>query len=154
MENRPVDPGSIKGSHRPISFIRIKHRIRANDIFCKTEYFGINNGINNHIVGLVHKNHSLLYERVWCTTRLAKLSFNHSNGRTHSCVTAVIPPHCNRLVILEVDGNAQHATATTRPDMRPSVLWLYRPASLPIAQGGAETLWTATSYWRTINNRI
>ena len=24
MENRPVDPGSIQGSHRPISFIRIK----------------------------------------------------------------------------------------------------------------------------------
>ena len=38
MENRPVDPGSIKGSHRPISFIRIKHRTRANDILCKTEY--------------------------------------------------------------------------------------------------------------------
>ena len=32
MENRPVDPGSIQGSHRPISFIRIKHRTRANDI--------------------------------------------------------------------------------------------------------------------------
>ena len=38
MENRPVDPGSIQGSHRPISFIRIKHRIRADDILCKTEY--------------------------------------------------------------------------------------------------------------------
>ena len=25
MENRPVDPGSIQGSHRPISFIRMKH---------------------------------------------------------------------------------------------------------------------------------
>ena len=32
MENRPVDPGSIQGSHRPISFIRIKRRTRANDI--------------------------------------------------------------------------------------------------------------------------
>ena len=31
MENRPVDPGSIQGSHRPMSFIRIKHRTRAND---------------------------------------------------------------------------------------------------------------------------
>ena len=30
-ENRPVDPGSIQGSHRPISFIRIIHRTRAND---------------------------------------------------------------------------------------------------------------------------
>ena len=25
MENRPVDPGSIQGSHRPISFMRIKY---------------------------------------------------------------------------------------------------------------------------------
>ena len=33
MENRPVDPGSIQGSHRPISFIRIKDRTRANDNF-------------------------------------------------------------------------------------------------------------------------
>ena len=38
MENRPVDPGSIQGSHRPISFIRLKHRTRANDILCKTEF--------------------------------------------------------------------------------------------------------------------
>ena len=38
MENRPVDPGSIQGSHRPISLIRIKHRTRADDILCKTEY--------------------------------------------------------------------------------------------------------------------
>ena len=38
MENRPVDPGSIQGSHRLISFIRIKHRTRADDILCKTEY--------------------------------------------------------------------------------------------------------------------
>ena len=36
MENRPVDPGSIQGSHRPISFIyRVKHRTRANDDLCK-----------------------------------------------------------------------------------------------------------------------
>ena len=27
---------------------------------------------------------NILYERVWCTTQLAKLSFNHSHGRTHS----------------------------------------------------------------------
>ena len=37
-DNRPVDPGSIQGSHRPISFIRIKHRTRADDILCKPEY--------------------------------------------------------------------------------------------------------------------
>ena len=35
MKNRPVDPGSIQGSHRPISLIRIKHRTRANDNSCK-----------------------------------------------------------------------------------------------------------------------
>ena len=33
-----------------ISFIRIKHRPRANDFFVKLS-------INNHIVGLVHKKH-------------------------------------------------------------------------------------------------
>ena len=38
VENRPVDPGSIRRSHRPISFIKIKHRTRADDISCKTEY--------------------------------------------------------------------------------------------------------------------
>ena len=59
MENRPVDPGSIQGSHRPISFIRIKHRTGANDNLCKC----------------------LMYQG---TTQLAKLSFNHSHGRTHS----------------------------------------------------------------------
>ena len=32
MENRPVDAGSIQGSHRPISFMRIKYRTRANDL--------------------------------------------------------------------------------------------------------------------------
>ena len=32
MENRPVDPGSIQGSHRPISFMRIKYRTHANDL--------------------------------------------------------------------------------------------------------------------------
>ena len=37
MENRPVDPGSIQRSHRPISFV-IKYRARADDILCKTEY--------------------------------------------------------------------------------------------------------------------
>ena len=31
----PVDPASIQGSHRSISFIRIKHRTRANDNLCK-----------------------------------------------------------------------------------------------------------------------
>ena len=50
MENRPVAPGSIQASHRPISFIRIKHRTRANVFFVKLS-------INNHIVGLVHESH-------------------------------------------------------------------------------------------------
>ena len=55
MENRPVDPGSIQGSHRPISFIRIKHRTRANDFFVKLSI----TPSNNHIVGLVHKRHNI-----------------------------------------------------------------------------------------------
>ena len=38
----------IQGSHRPISFVRMKHGTRADDILCKLS-------INNHIVGLVHK---------------------------------------------------------------------------------------------------
>ena len=38
MENRPVDLGSIQGSLRPITFIRMKNRTRANYILCKTEY--------------------------------------------------------------------------------------------------------------------
>ena len=32
MENRRVDPGSIQGSDRPISFMRRKYRTRANDL--------------------------------------------------------------------------------------------------------------------------
>ena len=32
MKNRRVDPGSIQGSHRPISFMGIKYRTRANDL--------------------------------------------------------------------------------------------------------------------------
>ena len=38
MESRPVDLGSIQGSHRPIFFIKIKHRTRADDTLCKPEY--------------------------------------------------------------------------------------------------------------------
>ena len=37
VQNRPVDPRGIQGSHRPISFIRIKHRT-ARTILCETEY--------------------------------------------------------------------------------------------------------------------
>ena len=88
MENRPVDPGSIQGSHRPISFIRNKHTTRVSIL-------QVLRSINNHIVRLVHKKpyfevlemkyrRNTSNEHVWCTTPLAKLSLNHSNGRTHS----------------------------------------------------------------------
>ena len=40
VENRPVDPDSIQGSHRPISFM-IKHGTRADDILCKTECYSV-----------------------------------------------------------------------------------------------------------------
>ena len=40
MENRPVDPGSIQGSHRPMSFIRIKNIKHARTIFlCNFMFF-------------------------------------------------------------------------------------------------------------------
>ena len=69
------DPGSIQGSHRPISFM-IKHRKQADDILRKTE--------NNHIVGLVHKNQNtrtcLMYHAA------CKVEFNHSN-RSYSQLT-------------------------------------------------------------------
>ena len=32
IENRPVDPGRIQGSHRPTSFMRTKYTTRANDL--------------------------------------------------------------------------------------------------------------------------
>ena len=47
MENRPVHPGSIQESHRPLSFIRIKHKTRANDILCKTEVLIIIRDVDN-----------------------------------------------------------------------------------------------------------
>ena len=53
----------------------------ARTIFC------VKLSINNHIVGLVHKNHTRYNANapyVRRTTQLAKLSFNHSNGCTHS----------------------------------------------------------------------
>ena len=53
MDNRPVDPGSIQVSHRPISFMRIKYRTRANDPSVKIAKLSI----NNHIVGLLHKHY-------------------------------------------------------------------------------------------------
>ena len=54
-----------------------KIRTRRSALYIRT-IFCVKLSINNHIVGLV------VYERVWFTTQLAKLSFNHSNGRTHS----------------------------------------------------------------------
>ena len=49
IENRPVDPGSIQGSHRPISFIRIKQNTRERFFFVKLRFI-------SHIVRLLHKN--------------------------------------------------------------------------------------------------
>ena len=48
MENRPVDPSRIQGSHRLISVKRIRNGKRANDFFVKLS-------ITDHFVGLVHK---------------------------------------------------------------------------------------------------
>ena len=57
MENRPVGPGIIQGSHRPISFITIKHITRADDILCKF----LKLSINNYMAGLMQTK---LYERI------------------------------------------------------------------------------------------
>ena len=84
MENRPADPGSIQGSHRPISFIRIKHRTRANDILWLS--------INNHIVRLVHKNHINYTNMSDVPRSFTKLSFNHSHGRTPVSYTHLTLP--------------------------------------------------------------
>ena len=49
MENRPVDPGSIQGSHRPI--------LHKDKTYNTRERFFVKLSINNYTVGLVHKNH-------------------------------------------------------------------------------------------------
>ena len=54
MESHPVDPGSIQGSHRPISFTRI------NTEHARTTFFLVKLTINNHIIGLVHEDHIIL----------------------------------------------------------------------------------------------
>ena len=46
--NRPVDPGSTQGSHRPISFMN-KDRTRERPTIQLVEL-----SINNHIVDLIH----------------------------------------------------------------------------------------------------
>ena len=38
MENRPVDPGSSQGSHRPISFIRIKESNGQNRVHPEAQW--------------------------------------------------------------------------------------------------------------------
>ena len=40
MKNRPLDPGSIQGSHRPTSFMRIniEHEQTTFRAICETEY--------------------------------------------------------------------------------------------------------------------
>ena len=63
MENRPVDPGNIQGSHRPISFMRIKHTAvvgHARTIIWI--FFLVKLCSDNHIAGSVHKNHIINVE--------------------------------------------------------------------------------------------
>ena len=76
IETRPVDPGSTQGSHRPISFIREKYRTRADDICVKLS-------INNHIVGLVNRNHSY-YTNASDVRRSLQSWVSTINGCTHS----------------------------------------------------------------------
>ena len=76
IETRPVDPGSTQGSHRPISFIRKKYRTRADDICVKLS-------INNHIVGLVNRNHSY-YTNASDVRRSLQSWVSNIHGCTHS----------------------------------------------------------------------
>ena len=55
MESRSVDPGSIQGSHRPISFMRIKYTSQNSSERPSVKLVKLS--INNDIVGLVHKHH-------------------------------------------------------------------------------------------------
>ena len=59
MENRPVYPGGIQRSHRPISFIRIKHKTRERIFFFPFSFFfmQLSTGINNHVVRFSSQNH-------------------------------------------------------------------------------------------------
>ena len=83
MENRPVDPGSIQGSHRPISFIRIKHRTDANDLlvvfFCETEY----------LVLRQYDTRYVLCTRYVCTWYQPAEIYTYVRGGTHD---AYVPP--------------------------------------------------------------
>ena len=81
--NRPVDPGSTQGSHRPISSMRNKYRTRERPNLKLVEL-----SINNDIVDLIQTPYQYILlqmgyctkasnERVWRITQLAKLSLNH-----------------------------------------------------------------------------
>ena len=60
---------SIQGSHRPISFIRIKHRTRANDNLCKYLMY--------------HAACKVEFQPF--TRSYSQLTFfNHTHGSTHS----------------------------------------------------------------------
>ena len=52
--NRPVDPGSIQGSHRPATYI-----LHKDETWNTRERYFVKLSINNHIVGLVHKKHTI-----------------------------------------------------------------------------------------------
>ena len=84
IESRPVDPGSIRGSHRPISFIRVKHRTRANFFFF----------LKLSIHSLVHKKHTSIIneilnkhaQRTCLMYHACKVEFQPFN-RSHSQLT-------------------------------------------------------------------
>ena len=66
----------------------------ARTIFC------VKLSINNHIVGLVHKNHIIRTRLMYCcTTQLAKLSFNHSNGCTQLTFSNLLPVSYTHLTL-------------------------------------------------------
>ena len=101
-----LDHGSIQGSHRPISFISIKHRTRANHILCKTEYQVP--GINIDIVGVVNKNHTIrtcLMYHAACKVEFQPFTRSYSQ-LTFSTFYKNISGQCGLYVRMEDVGTA------------------------------------------------
>ena len=73
MENRTVDPGSIQGSHRPISFTRIKYTTRRERACVKVVKLSI-----NHII-IVSFSSQTPYWNILRSSILSRARINKEN---------------------------------------------------------------------------
>ena len=92
---------------------------------------------------LVHKNHTskyLWYERVWCTTQLAKLSFNHSRLYSQLMFFNFLQKKIWRTTQSTCTRDSRH----TRPNL-PRVLYL-KPVPAYSVQGKARTVASRKRY--------